>query len=336
MAAKKPTTSERLDTARADLQTIEQQIDDIDTQRATALLTDNDREATTLGLRLDEARQVARTITDKCALLEIEVEKEKIAAEARRREQHVKEFADTLEQADVAGDELQATVAVLEEIFRKVIELRERAFSMWPHGRSSHGDAAARAVEGAAMAGPAIAVMLANELHRVGSEAMLGGRPGEQVKVRLPGGQPERLTPQVDRKTGQLIPPTPLAERLRNASRFAVETLRGDLFIPAATPQPPAPQGFAFNETPPQPQQEPPRQQAHPPAPVQPQAPAAGDVVGLKEYVPPQFRAQLAVLHTRQAQLARGNDDLAYEQCLADLVALRAAIEEAKQAENTA
>ena len=101
MATKKPTTSERLDQARADLQTIEQQINDIEMQRATRYCSDNDREATALGLRLDEARQVARTITDKCALLQIEVEKEKAAAERRRQhEQHVDEFEKVLGQAD--------------------------------------------------------------------------------------------------------------------------------------------------------------------------------------------------------------------------------------------
>ena len=60
-----------------------------------------------------------------------------------------------------SGDELQATVAVLEENFREVIRLRELALSMWPHGRSSHGDALAKAPEGAAMAGGAVSILLA-------------------------------------------------------------------------------------------------------------------------------------------------------------------------------
>ena len=329
MATKKATTSERLDLARADLQTIRQQIDDIETQRATALLTDNDREATALGRRLDDARQTARTITDKCALLETEVEKEKAAAAARRHEQHVREFEDTLAQADRAGDRLQAAAELMEREFRETIRLRELAMSSWPFGRSSHGDAAARAPEGAALAAGAVAVFLANELHRVGSEAPLGGRPGEQVKVRLPGGVPERLTPAVDRRTGQPIPPTPLSERLRAASKFAVETLRGDKFVLPPVPQPPVPIQVLGVE---QPRPAPVPAPTQTPAPVP--APSAGDT--LQECVPPVFREKLATLLRLQMRAAANGDDATYEKCVTDMVALRREIDAARDGEKAA
>jgi hypothetical protein len=333
MATKKPTMGERLDQARVDLQTLEQQIRDLDMQRAAALLADNDREATALGLRLDEARQVVRTITDKCALLQIECEKEQVEAAKRRHENHVREFEQTLARADVAGDELQATVMVLDEKFREVIRLRELALSMWPHGKSSHSDAAARAVEGCAMAGGAISILLQHELHRIGSEPLLGGRPGERVKVPLPGGAPSRLTPAVDRKTGQLVPLKPLGEVLRTASRFAVATLRGNLFVPAVVPQP-APTGprlvFGGDEQQAIPEQQIPARQ---PAPTPAQSPAAAsDIDPLREYVPPAFRDRLATLHARQMQLAMSDDDTAYAACLQDLAALRSEIEAARSA----
>jgi hypothetical protein len=341
MATKKPTTSERLEQARADLQTIEQQIDDIETTRATALLSDNDREATALGLRLDEARQVARTITDKCALLEIEVEKEKAAAERRRHQQHVDEFEKVLGQADAKGDELQATVEELEKNFREVIRLRELALSMWPHGKSSHGDALVRSPGGAALAAGAVSILLQHELHRVGSEAPLGGKPGEQVKVKLPGGAPERLTPEVDRRTGKLVPLVPLAEKLRKASAFAVSTLRNDLFVPAVVPQPePVGPRLVFDQsiTAPVQQEEfshdvktQPRQPAPAPAPVQPPE-AVGDIDPLREYIPPEFRERLATLLRKQMQLAAGDDDKAYERCVAETAALQAEIERARNA----
>ena len=330
MSTKKPTTSERLDHARADLQTIEQQIRDLEMQRATALLGDNDREATALGLRLDEARQVARTITDKCTLLEIEVEKEKAEAAARQHEQRVQEFADTLEQADAAGDELQDAVEKLEAAYRRTIDLRETAFRMWPHGKSSHGDALAKAPEGAAMAAGAVATLLAHELHRVSFEAPLGGRPGEKVKLPLPAPAPSRLTPLIDQKTKRPVPLKPLGEVLRNASRFAVETLRNDLFVPVVVPQPPVPiQVFGVEQPPPP---------APPPAAVAtPRSPAAvGDVDPLREYVPPAYRDKLAGLLRRQMQLAASGDDAAYERCLADLTTLRREIEAERSGEAAA
>jgi hypothetical protein len=335
MATKKPTTAERLDQARADLQTIEQQISDIETQRATALLSDSDREATALGLRLDEARQVARTITDKCALLEIEVEKEKAAAERRRHEEHVDEFAKVLEQADEAGDELQDLAEKLEAAYRRTIDLRERALSMWPMGRSSHGDAAARAPEGAALAAGAVAVLLGHELHRLSFEAPLGGRPGERVKLPLPAPAPSRLTPLIDQKTKRPVPLKPLGEVLRNASRFAVETLRNDAFNPAVVPQP-APKGprlvFGEDVVAPVHQQEQVQQQVRQPAPAPDPdpAPSAGDA--LQEYIPPAYRERLGALLKRQMQAAASGDDAAYERCIAEMTALRAEIETARNA----
>ena len=62
----------------------------------------------------------------------------------------------------------------------------------------------------------------------------------------LPGGAPERLTPLIDQKTKRPVPLVPLAEKLRKASTFAVETLRNDLFVPAVVPQPPVGRGWCL------------------------------------------------------------------------------------------
>jgi hypothetical protein len=329
MATKKPTTGERLDQARLDLQNVEAQINEIETQRATALLGDDDARAVELDLQLVKLRAQARVLGDKAELLTEQIEQDKRDAAARQHEQHVREFEETLARADAAGDELQATVAKLEETFRETIRLRELALSMWPHGRSSHGDAAARAPDGCAMAAGAVATLLANEIHRVGFEAPLGGRPGEKVKVALPGGIPPRLTPEVDRRTGRPLPLVPLAEKLRAASKFAIATLREDLFVPPVVPQPSVPIQVLGVE---QPRPAPVPAPTQTPAPVP--APSAGDT--LQEYVPPVFREKLATLLRLQMRAAANGDDATYEKCVTDMVELRREIDAARDGEKAA
>jgi hypothetical protein len=321
----KPKTAARLDAARIEHAATLHQIEEATAARNSALLADDDKLAVKVATQIDNLRQLARGHGDKIKLLESELTREQAEAAAQRHEVHLREFEQTLAQADAAGDELQNAVAQLERSFRETIRLRELALSMWPFGKSSHGDAVARAPEGCALAAGAVSILLQHELHRIGTEPRLGGRPDERVKVPLPGGVPSRLTPLVDRKTGQLIPLKPLGEILRAASKFAVETLRGNKFIPPVVPQPPTPILVLGVEQPPPPPP-PPAAMPRPPA-------AAGDIDGLQEYVPPAFRERLAALHAQQARLAAGDDDAAYEQCLRDLTALRNEIERARQGE---
>jgi hypothetical protein len=324
MASRQNTTT-ALENARKALAQLEQEAGGLVAARDKALLDGaSTSEAIQINKQIDATRHSVETEQRRVHLLEQRVAQEEVEAAARRHEVHLREFEQTLAKADAAGDELEGAVALLEQKFRETISLRELALSMWPFGRSSHGDAAARAPEGCALAAGAVATLLQHELHRIGAQPRLGGDPHERIKVPLPGGVPARLTPLVDQKTKQPIPLKPLGEVLRAASRFAAETLRGDKFIPPVVPQPPTPV-FVFGvEQPPPP--------APPPAAAALRPPAvAGDINGLKEFVPPKFREQLQILHARQAQLAMGDDDLAYQQCLADLVALRTAIEEAKQ-----
>jgi hypothetical protein len=324
--AMKGSAADRLAAATHELQEAQRQVAEAEADRSKALLSDRDDIAAELATTIDGLRGVIRGRTDKIRLLQSEIEREEADVAAKRHEVHVAEFASTLEQADRAGDELEGAVALLEQKFREVTKLRELALSMWPHGASSHADAASRSPEGAALAAGAVVTLLQHEIHRVGSESRLGGDPHERVKVPLPGGVPSRLTPLIDRKTGQLIPLKPLGEILRAASKFAVETLRDNRFVPPVVPQPPTPILVLGVEQPPPP--------APSPAAATPRPPAvASDVDGLKEYVPPAFRERLAALHARQMKLAAGDDDAAYEQCLADLVALRNEIERARQGE---
>jgi hypothetical protein len=116
---------------------------------------------------------------------------------------------------------------------------------------------------------------------------------------------------------------------LRNASRFAVSTLRNDLFIPAVVPQPPVPVQVLGVEQP---------VPAPVPAPTQTQAPvpapSAGDTT--QEFVPVQFRERLATLLRLQMRAAASGDDRTYEKCVTDMVVLRREIDAARDGEKAA
>jgi hypothetical protein len=330
--ASKPNTTATLENARKALAVLVQEGVGLSDARDKSLLEGvSAAEISKLDKQIEVNRHAAATEKDRIALFEKKLAEEECEAERRRHEQHVEEFAKTLEQADCAADELQASAMVLEETFRRVIELRERALSMFPFGRSSHADAAARAIEGCALSGPAVAALLGAELHRIGSEPRLGGNPNEQIKVPLPGGTPLRLTPEVDRRTGRPLPVAPISEKLRAASRFAVSILRDGLFTPPVVEQPPVPVQVLGVEQPapvqPQPRRD---QQPQTPAP----APSAGNTT--QEFVPVAYREKLATLLRLQMRLAAGNDDAAYEQCLKNLTALRLEIDAARDGEKSA
>jgi hypothetical protein len=345
-------TKDRLDRARASLAETNNRIGNVQARRKVALLNDvKPFEIGKIDAELKGLRHAAEVETDRIELLLSEQAREQAEAAAQRHEVHLRGFERLLEQADIVGDELEAAVAMLEQKFRETIRLRELALSMWPFGKSSHGDAVARTPEGCALAAGAVVTLLQHELHRVGSEARLGGSPGERVKVPLPGGAPARLTPLVDRKTGQLVPLEPLGAVLRRASQFAVSTMRGNLFVPPVVEQPapkgprlvfggdPAPIAAAPAPTAPAA----PKVGAPTAAPAQPPATgpdmsaearsAKGDTDPLREYVPPEFRARLAALHARQAQLANDvspEGEANYEKVVAEIATLQNEIERAR------
>jgi hypothetical protein len=182
--ALRPFLSQRTYNPKATLR----QIEEATAARNSALLADDDKLAARVAVQIDGLRQAARGRADKIVLLESALAREQAAAAAQRHEVHLREFEQTLAQADAAGDELQNAVAQLEQSFRKTIRLRELALSMWPFGKSSHGDAVARTPEGCALAAGAISTLLQHELHRIGTQERLGGNPGERVKVPLPVG----------------------------------------------------------------------------------------------------------------------------------------------------
>ena len=177
--ASKPNTAATLEAARKALAQLEQEADGLVASRDKVLLDGAPTsEAIEINKQIDATRRAVEAEQRRVHLLEQRVAQEEVEAAKRRHEEHCREFEGTLAAADACADELQAAIAIVEQTFCKTIELRERALSMWPFGRSSHADAAARAVEGCALAGGAIAALVANEIHRISFVAPLGGRAG--------------------------------------------------------------------------------------------------------------------------------------------------------------
>jgi hypothetical protein len=220
----------RLADARAALADTSRQIGVLEAQRNAALLADDDPTAAKLYAELETLRGPARGHADKVALLEAEAGREEAEAVIKRRGDLVVRFEKKLAQADAEAAELQELIAQAEKKFRKIITLRSDARAAWPIA-DSNAAATAGTAEGAALSGGAVAKLLQFEFYRIGARPFLGGRPGEIKEQDWPGavcprnewrGMPEKITP--------------FADALRQASKFAVDMMRGKLDPLTAVP----------------------------------------------------------------------------------------------------
>ena len=219
----KKTATHRLDDVRAALATATKRITDLETQRNAALLKDDDDLAVTLFGELETLRAVARGHTDKIVLLEAEAQRENAERIVREHAGLVARFEKTLADSDAA---LTEAADLFAQAWKKVcagIEKREAArcaFSV----HSSHARGAAENPDGCAMAGAAIVHLLAGEFWRISARPLLGGRQGERARPALPGAK----APSLDL---QLMPDKiiPLAEKVRTASKFAVQLLKDEI-----------------------------------------------------------------------------------------------------------
>lgn len=159
--------------------------------------------------------------------------------------------------------------------------------------------------------------LLSAELMRVGKRLPIGP-PGTVVEPSLPGPKVQRLD--------QMSNPsaiTPLAQALRAASKFAIETLRNRAFVPPIVPQPPEQQiavlGMAAPEHTKPAAAAPaarPSTTAAPAAPAPRPAPQPTFIAGTED------TKRMQELNVRLASLA--NDvspagDKAYQACLQDI-----------------
>jgi hypothetical protein len=222
MAPFKKKASTRLEAVRTALADTSRQIGELEARRNAALLADDDPTAARLHAELETLRGLARGHADKVALLEAEAQREEADAVVKRRADLIVRFEKKLAQADAEAVELQELIAQAEKKFRKIITLRTDARAAWPLG-DSHANAVAGASEGAALSGGAVARLLQFEFYRIGARPYLGGHAGAVKEQDWPGaGMPERIMP--------------FADALRQASRFAVDMMRGKLDPLTAAP----------------------------------------------------------------------------------------------------
>jgi hypothetical protein len=216
--------SAKLEAARSTLADINAKAAEATAKRKARLIAGDPAAAIgKLDTEIAELQHAAQTEADRIRLLESEAAREEAEAAAKRRAALTDRFAGKLAEADTLAEQLQTDIAKVEKTFRAIIALREEARAAWPAG-DSHTAAIAGTPEGCAMSGPAVATLLKYELYRIGARPYAGGQQGARTEVGFPGSTSPRLD--------WLMTPekiTPFATALRNASRVAVEMMRGRL-----------------------------------------------------------------------------------------------------------
>jgi hypothetical protein len=241
MAKKAATTL--LSEAQQELVETNVKLSDIGRRRDQLLLAGDERGLDAIEGELAGLQKAAVRQADRIRLLEEQARQEEAAAVVKRRGDLVLKFEKKLQVADAKADELQATMAKAEQLFREIITLRTDARAAWPIG-DSHANAAAGTAEGAALSGAAVRRLLSWHLYRIGARPFLGGRPGEIKEEDFPGAACPR-----NEVRGRPLDITPFADALRAASKFAVDMMKGKLDPLAALP--PARNGtFHTDETP--------------------------------------------------------------------------------------
>jgi hypothetical protein len=219
-----------LSEAQQELVETNAKLSDTGRRRDQLLLAGDERGLDAIEVELANLQKAAVRQADRIRLLEEQARQEEAAAVVKRRADLTVRFEKKLAEADRDADELQTLVAAAEKKFRRIIELRSDARAAWPIA-DSHANAAAGTAEGAALSGGAVAKLLQYEFYRVGARPFLGGRPGEIAEQNFPGavcprnewrGMPEKIMP--------------FADALRQASKFAVDMMRGKLDPLAAVP----------------------------------------------------------------------------------------------------
>jgi hypothetical protein len=264
-------------------------LSDTGRRRDQLLLAGDERGLDAIEGELAGLQKAAVREADRIRLLEEQARQEEAAAIVKRRGDLVVRFEKKLAESDREADELQNLLAQAEKKFRRIIELRTDARAAWPIA-DSHANAAAGTAEGAALSGGAVAKLLQYEFYRVGARPFLGGRPGEIAEQNFPGavcprnewrGMPDKIMP--------------FADALRQASKFAVDMMRGKLDPLAALP--PAANGQTIHTD---------------------EAPSPGPVRSEQQ-------ERLAALLKEQARLAEDSSpqgEAAYQQVVAEIAAL--------------
>src|SRR5260370_32154324 len=108
-----PTTADRLEAARAELDAINRQRAELAGKRKAALLADDDRTDVKLASQIDALRSVARGHEDKIKLLEDEAARELAERQVKEKAALIGRIEKKLAERDRAGAELAAAVKIM-------------------------------------------------------------------------------------------------------------------------------------------------------------------------------------------------------------------------------
>jgi hypothetical protein len=238
--------------AQQELLNTNAKLSDTGRRRDELLLANDAAGLDAIEVELANLQKAAVRHADRIKLLQEQARQEEAEAVLKRRKDHVARFTKKLSDADLAADELQATIEQADKLFRRLITLREDARVAW-WGSNSHENALAVSPDGAALSGLAVKALLMHEIARVGSRPFVGGSAGELKQPDFPGGQvPDH------RLLGQPHLIEPFGARMRKASQAAIDVMRGKIpessTLPSVPDTPPAsPAASGNGETPDQP-----------------------------------------------------------------------------------
>ena len=231
----KKTAIHRLNAARDALTTATAEIAEVDARRNAALMADDDNTAAKLFSEIERLRAAVRGHTDKIALLEAEAKREKAAAIERGHQTLISRFAKMLEGSDA---DLSEASELISQAWKKIcsgIDKREAARAAFSV-HSAHARAAAESIDGAAMAAEAVMHLFSYDFYRISARPLQGGVPGARTRPALPGAKPPNL--QIALQPEKI---TPLSEKLKAATAFAVRTLRLEISTATEASIAPAP-----------------------------------------------------------------------------------------------
>jgi hypothetical protein len=220
----KPTTTDRLSAARAELDAINRQRAELAGKRNAALLADDDRIAVKLASQIDDLRSLARGHEDKIKLLENEAARELAERQVKEQAALIGRIEKKIAERDRAGADATAAIKALDDAFRRLIDVGRDIRAGWPLAPSDGISCV--------LTPGSIVRLLENELFRLGSRPQfLGGQDKAGAGLHLPGAKSPTLE-----FINQPDKVTPLTEVLAQASRYLSGIMRtGKATAPAAT-----------------------------------------------------------------------------------------------------
>ena len=163
----------------AELADTQRRIHELQVKREQALIFDDTNALDVIETTQARLQKAAGRAQERLRLLQQQVQAEEAEAVNKRRQALRERFAKKLAEGDALAVELQRTVAHMVELYRRIIDIRKSSRAAWPIS-DAHHNAAAGALEGAALSGSAIKALLSYEFYRASADPFMGGVPGER------------------------------------------------------------------------------------------------------------------------------------------------------------